>query len=157
MQPIETLLSNYGSSHQNTTNKLIHWLCVPAIMFSLLGILYAAPFPFFAQKTWYFNWAAVVLAAALVYYFRLSRPMFFGFLLIGILTLLGNHALALSVGDGRNMVNYSLSIFALAWVGQFIGHKIEGKKPSFLEDIQYLLIGPAWLMQFIFKKIGVKY
>ncbi len=157
MQPIETLLSNYGSSHQNATNKLIHWLCVPAIMFSLLGILYAAPFPFLSEKTWYFNWAAIVLSAALVYYFRLSKPMFLGFLLIGILTLLGNHALALSVGDGTNMVNYSLSIFALAWVGQFIGHKIEGKKPSFLEDIQYLLIGPAWLMQFIFKKIGIKY
>ena len=51
----------------------------------------------------------------------------------------------------------SLIIFVIAWIGQFIGHKIEGKKPSFFEDIQFLLIGPAWLLSFIYNKLGIKY
>ena len=49
----------------------------------------------------------------------------------------------------------SMLIFIFAWIGQFIGHKIEGQKPSFFEDIQFLLIGPAWLLSFIYKKLGV--
>ena len=49
----------------------------------------------------------------------------------------------------------SLSIFIIAWIGQFIGHKIEGMKPSFLKDIQFLLIGPAWLLSFIYKKLNI--
>ena len=48
-------------------------------------------------------------------------------------------------------------LFVLAWLGQFYGHKIEGKKPSFLKDIQFLMIGPAWLMSFIYQKLGVKF
>jgi uncharacterized membrane protein YGL010W len=47
--------------------------------------------------------------------------------------------------------------FVLAWIGQFIGHKIEGKKPSFFKDVAFLLIGPAWLMSFIYKKLGQRY
>jgi uncharacterized membrane protein YGL010W len=71
--------------------------------------------------------------------------------------LWGNHQLAQSLGSIQNMVFASLGIFFVAWVGQFIGHKIEGKKPSFLEDLQFLLIGPAWLLHFIFKRLGVRY
>jgi uncharacterized membrane protein YGL010W len=50
-----------------------------------------------------------------------------------------------------------LLIFILAWVGQFIGHKIEGMKPSFFQDLQFLLVGPMWLMHFVFKKLGLRY
>ena len=45
----------------------------------------------------------------------------------------------------------------LAWIGQFIGHKIEGEKPSFFEDLQFLLIGPAWLLGAIYQKLGIRY
>jgi uncharacterized membrane protein YGL010W len=51
----------------------------------------------------------------------------------------------------------SLAVFVVAWIVQFYGHKIEGKKPSFLKDVQFLMIGPAWLMHFIYKKIGIGY
>jgi len=50
-----------------------------------------------------------------------------------------------------------IAVFVLAWIGQFYGHKVEGKKPSFLKDIQFLLIGPAWLMHFIYKRLGIPY
>ncbi len=153
---IDQLLEKYGESHQNPTNKLIHWLCIPAIMFSLFGLLYAIPFP--AERSLFANWAAVLLAGALIYYLRLSLSMFLGFVVIGGLLLWGNHALYISLGsDPTALVKVSLAVFVLAWIGQFVGHKIEGKKPSFLEDLQFLLIGPAWLLHFIFKKAGIPY
>jgi uncharacterized membrane protein YGL010W len=153
---MQHLLDHYGESHQNATNKAIHWVCVPAIMFSLIGLLYSIPF--LTEKTMFLNWGAVFLAATLVYYFRLSLMMFVGFIFIAFGLLWGNHALAQSLSNtGFSLWQMSLLIFAVAWVGQFVGHKIEGKKPSFLEDLQFLLVGPAWLLHFIYKKIGVKY
>ena len=84
--------------------------------------------------------------------------MFVGFIFIALGLLWGNHSLAQSLaGSSFSLWQMSLLIFAVAWVGQFVGHKIEGKKPSFLEDLQFLLIGPAWLLHFIYKKIGVQY
>ena len=153
---IHWFLDKYGESHQNATNKLIHWVCVPAIMFSLFGLLYSIPF--FTERSLFFNWAAVLLLAALGYYLRLSLPMFLGFIVVGGAMLWGNNAIFEMTGrDAGQMALISLGIFVVAWIGQFIGHKIEGKKPSFLEDVQFLLIGPAWLLHFIYKKVGIGY
>lgn len=153
---IHWFLDKYGESHQNATNKLIHWVCVPAIMFSLFGMLYAIPF--FTERSLFFNWAAVLLLAALGYYLRLSLPMFVGLIVVGGAMLWGNNAIFELTGrNAGQMALVSLGIFVVAWIGQFIGHKIEGKKPSFLEDVQFLLIGPAWLLHFIYKKVGIGY
>jgi len=156
MKNIETLINTYGESHMNATNKLIHWVCVPAIMFSLLILLFAIPFV--TERTWYANWAMVLLILAWIYYARLSIIMFFGFVVIGMLMLLGINGLYELAGyDAGKLAVWGIIIFVIAWIGQFIGHKIEGKKPSFLQDVQYLLIGPAWLLHFIFKKVGITY
>jgi uncharacterized membrane protein YGL010W len=153
---IDWFLDKYGESHQNATNKLIHWVCVPAIMLSLFGLLYAVPFP--VERGLFTNWAAVLLAGALLYYLRLSFPMFLGFVVIGSAIIWVLNAMYQSVGeDAGQLAIISLVIFVVAWIGQFIGHKIEGKKPSFLQDIQFLLIGPAWLLHFIYKKLGIAY
>lgn len=155
---IDWYLEQYGASHQNATNKLIHWFCVPAIMFSLFGLLYAIPFPFVESKTFYANWAAVAVVLAWFYYLSLSLSMFFGFVVIGSALVLGNHFLAESLNQDAGLLAFvSLGIFVVAWIGQFIGHKIEGAKPSFLKDVQFLLIGPAWLLHFIYQKVGIRY
>ncbi len=153
---IDQLLIKYGESHQDTTNKLIHWICVPSIMFSLFGVLMSIPF--FVEKTLLFNWAAVVLLMALGYYLTLSISMFIGFIIVGGAMLYGNFAiLNLVNGSDWNLFLVSIAIFAIAWIGQFIGHGIEGKKPSFFDDVKFLLIGPAWLLHFIYKKAGIPY
>lgn len=157
MQTLHQLLETYGESHKNPTNKLIHWICVPSIMFSLAGLLMAIPNPFLTEKSLVLNWAFVFFLWAWIYYMRLSKVMFFGFLVIGLLMLWGNLEIFKAVESGKNLALISLAVFVVAWIGQFIGHKIEGKKPSFLQDLQFLLIGPAWLLHFIFKKLGVKY
>ncbi len=156
MRPIDQLLQEYGASHQDATNKFIHWICVPAIMFSLVTMLFSIPF--FTERTLFANWAFVFLVAALMYYFRLSFVMFLGFIVVGGLFLWGSSSLYVVLAeDAGKLALYAIAIFVIAWIGQFIGHKIEGKKPSFLKDLQFLLIGPAWLMHFIFQKIGVRY
>ena len=159
MRKIDVLLSEYGESHQNPTNKLIHWICVPLIFFSLMGLIASIPSgilkSILGEGSIYANWAAVMLAMALIYYITLSIPLTVGMLLFALLCLfLINEIVLMNIAP---LWVVSLSIFVAAWIGQFYGHKVEGKKPSFFKDIQFLMIGPAWLMHFIYKKIGIPY
>jgi uncharacterized membrane protein YGL010W len=160
MKTTQQWLSEYGESHRNHTNKLIHWICVPAIMFSLIGLLSSIPadglaslFP--ESMAPFVNWGTIFLIFSLFFYLRLSLMMFLGMLIIATLMVWGNYALRVS--SPLPLWLTSLIIFTVAWVGQFIGHKIEGKKPSFLKDLQFLLIGPAWLLSFVYQKLGIRY
>lgn len=156
MKKIDSLLTSYGESHQNHLNKWIHWICVPAIMFSLIGLVMRIPF--FGQESIFFNWATVLLILALLYYLKLSVSLFIGFLFISFLLLFGNVQLTHFCNQLKCNPSFCLlSIFVLAWIGQFIGHSIEGRRPSFMQDLQFLLIGPAWLLHFIYKKLGIPY
>ena len=160
MKPIQQWIDEYGESHQNSTNKAIHWVCVPLIMLSLLALLGNIPFPknniqlfSLGSEIISLNWTTVFLFFCIIFYLRLSVTLSIGMLLIAI-------GMLFSITWIRyydpEIWRLSLIIFIVAWIGQFIGHKIEGKKPSFFEDLQFLLIGPAWLLHFIYKKIGIK-
>lgn len=160
MKTIDQWLTEYGESHQNKTNKLIHWVCVPAILFTVLGLLASIPtvnlfnwVP--TQLSVVANWAGVVLVLASLFYLRLSFAMFLGMALISVAMLFGVREIE-KIPLAPLWLT-CLVIFVVAWIGQFIGHKIEGKKPSFFKDLQFLLIGPAWLLGFIYRKLGVKY
>ncbi|MEP6675499.1 MAG: Mpo1-like protein [Ferruginibacter sp.] len=152
MKSIQQWLAEYGESHQNETNKTIHWICVPTIFFSIVGLLYGIKLPFSWQGH-QLNVAMIMLALATIYYFTLSKTLWIGMLLFGTLCLFINHLVERA--GFMPLWAFSLILFALAWIGQFYGHKVEGKKPSFLKDIQFLLMGPAWLMSFIYRKLGV--
>ena len=156
MASFSALLSEYGESHQNPTNKLVHWVCVPLIMFSLLGLLWSIPVPVPIQKSspW-LNWGTLVMALALLYYVRLSGRLALGMVLVWVAMA----AMLRVVAGGAVLPLWGicLIIFALAWVGQFWGHKVEGKKPSFLKDLQFLLIGPLWLLHFVYLRLGWGY
>ena len=153
MKKINSLLDQYGESHKNTTNKLIHWICVPAIFFSIVGLVSIIPFPWDIKIYDNFNlsWALIALILVLLYYVSLSVTLSIGMLLFSI----GCLFLCSKINDFDYALLTYVGIFAISWVFQFIGHNIEGKKPSFLQDIQFLLIGPAWLMHFILKKINI--
>ncbi|UYZ65196.1 Mpo1 family 2-hydroxy fatty acid dioxygenase [Hymenobacter weizhouensis] len=154
--PVQHLLDEYGESHQNPTNKLVHWVCVPLIMFSLLGLLWSVPMPATLRSiSPWLNLATAVMVLAVVYYLRLSVRLSVGMVLVWLLM-----AAALRVveaGAALPLWAVCLLVFVLAWVGQFWGHKVEGKKPSFLKDLQFLLIGPLWLLHFIYRRLGWKY
>jgi uncharacterized membrane protein YGL010W len=152
MQTLQQWLSEYGESHKNETNKTIHWICVPSIFFSITGLLYGVRLPLDIAG-WQLNVAALGMAFVIGYYFFLSKTLWIGMLLFGGVCLLVCEWVERS-GLIR-LWAFSLLVFISAWLGQFYGHKVEGKKPSFLKDIQFLLIGPAWLMSFIYRRIGI--
>jgi uncharacterized membrane protein YGL010W len=157
MRKIDQLLSEYGESHQNPTNKLIHWICVPAIFFSIVGLVWSIPNGILLSiyDHPFTTWATITLVILLIYYITLSVSLMIGMAGFSILCLyLAN---LLSQWEIAPLWVLSIVIFITAWIVQFIGHNIEGKKPSFLKDVQFLLIGPAWLMHFIYKKIGIPY
>lgn len=158
---VDIYFDKYAESHQNHTNELIHWICVPLIVFSLVGLVWSIPFPyikFLGKYNGMFNWASFLIAFSIFYYYKLSPILSYFMLLIVmafcyIITLLEQwHA-----AGGPWLWQSCLAIFVISWVGQFIGHKIEGKKPSFLDDIKFLLIGPIWLLHFILLRLKIKY
>ncbi|PCH95114.1 MAG: hypothetical protein COB85_04900 [Bacteroidetes bacterium] len=157
MRSMQDWLDAYGESHQNPTNKAVHWICVPAIFISVVGLIWSIPFPFVKLDLigLPINWAMMALVLVFIYYISLSFRLAVGMLVWGVfcLWICGIMETAIPLPLWAT----SLIIFTVAWIGQFWGHKIEGKKPSLFEDIQFLMIGPAWLMHFIYKKLGIGY
>ena len=140
MKSVDQWFDEYGESHRDPVNKLVHWICVPLITFSVLGILWAIH-PLVA---------VVAVSLALAFYLTLSWQLA---LVMAVLSLLLLWILSVMPA----VFWPSVIIFVLAWIGQFIGHKVEGKKPSFFKDVQFLLIGPVWLMGFVFHRLGWRY
>ena len=138
---IDRLLAHYGESHQNPRNEVIHFVAIPLIMLSLLGLLYAAH-----------PWVAYAfVAASMVYYARLSVVFLVAMALVSAIGLVLVQAM------GERVLPLSAAIFVAAWIAQFIGHKIEGKKPSFFEDLQYLWVGPLFVLSKLFGKLGIRW
>ncbi|GAA4293711.1 Mpo1 family 2-hydroxy fatty acid dioxygenase [Aestuariibaculum suncheonense] len=155
MRTLDSLLAEYSESHQTTYNKRIHYVCVPAIFFSIVGLLACIPVGnLFADfnPEWlqpYLHVGTLGIFLVLLYYLKLSFRLFLVMFVFSVLILLG-----IELIDRLSLAPLWLKmllIFAIAWVFQFIGHYHEGKKPSFLKDLQFLLIGPAWTMSHLFK------
>ncbi|SHH21466.1 Mpo1 family 2-hydroxy fatty acid dioxygenase [Ferrimonas marina] len=148
---IQQWLDAYGVSHQNPTNKLIHWICVPVIMWTVLALLWPLALP--GQP--YLNGATLLMVVSLAFYFKLSPKLALG--MIGVTAV----NIALILWHQANVAHplwiTALTLFVVAWIFQFVGHKIEGAKPSFFEDVQFLLIGPIWLLSFLYRKWGIDY
>lgn len=148
MKPLEQWLSEYSESHQNKTNILIHWICVPLIFWSIYLMLFSIPFPIPSERTMYFNMGSIVYFFVLIFWFRLNVKVGFFFLALGFMMALVTIIIwtVVFMQLDKALFRGALIQFVLAWIGQFIGHKIEGKKPSFFKDLQFLLIGPVWLV-----------
>jgi uncharacterized membrane protein YGL010W len=141
MRNVDLLFEQYGETHRNPVNKAIHWVCVPLITWSVLAVLWvASPVA-----------ACVFIALTLVYYVRMSMPIAVGMLLMSSLMI------AVLPLLGANTLWAAIAVFVAAWIGQFVGHAIEGRKPKFLQDLQFLLVGPAWLLGALYRGIGIRY
>ncbi len=151
MKTMQQWFSDYAVSHQNKTNKNIHYVCVPVIFFSIIGIIMCIPSQFLEQITGihnpiFVNWTVILLIPILIFYIRLSLKVFIQMFLFSTLCILGNYYLS----ENINLLLFSIILFIITWIGQFYGHHLEGKKPSFIKDLQFLLIGPAWVFNKIF-------
>ena len=152
---IHEWLEAYGESHQNKTNKLIHWICVPGIFLTIAGLLWAIPVPGSMAEVPYLNWGTLTLVPIILFYLRLSAKLAAG------MTLFSAACVALVAWYAEQgpfgLAVTCLFFFVAFWILQFAGHKIEGKKPSFMEDLQFLLIGPAWVIGFTYRKLGIQF
>ncbi len=157
MRKIDLLFAEYAESHRNSTNKLIHWICVPLIFWTILGFISIIPsksigFRYIGEIS-YVSFAAIALVT--VFYTRLS--FLIGFIMFFVMILMESFAYGINIRfEEKSWIVY-LAVFVITWIFQFVGHKIEGKKPSFLKDLQFLLVGPIWLLSFILKKLGIRY
>jgi uncharacterized membrane protein YGL010W len=148
MRTVRDWLGEYSSSHVNRVNQRFHFVCVPLIAFSVVCALKAVP----AGDVW-LNPASVVIVAALAYYTKLSWRLAIGLLVV--LGLFYAGALAIEAAAGGKLIWFALGIFVAGWIGQFIGHHIEGTRPSFFKDLQFLLIGPLWELAHLYRKLGI--
>jgi uncharacterized membrane protein YGL010W len=157
MRKIDLLFAEYSESHRNATNKFIHWICVPLIFWTILGFISYIPTPNIYLKYFGFLSVASFIAIILVtvFYFRLSWRI--AIIMVFVMLLMEHFVSLANVTFGKKSWIFFLAVFVITWILQFVGHKIEGKKPSFLKDLQFLLIGPIWLLSFILKKLGIKY
>jgi uncharacterized membrane protein YGL010W len=155
MRSVADWLGEYGQSHANPTNKLLHWICVPLIVLAVIGFLWSIPVPSaFATVSPWLNWATLIALLCVVYYAVLSPSLAVG-ITLAFLVLFG-------IVDTLAALPWplwatSLAIFVGAWIGQFVGHAVEGKRPSFFKDVQFLLIGPLWLVAALYRRLGVAY
>lgn len=149
---LDRWLANYSEDHRNATNIAIHWICVPLILWAVIALLWAVPVPAVLGRAGL--WAGVAMFLALTFYLRLSRPLGLAMLMaFGVLGLI-TEALYRALG-ALPLMWLALAVFVVAWIAHFVGHKIEGREPSFLTDLTYLLIGPAWLVAKIMRRLGI--
>ncbi len=155
MRPLSQWLDEYGESHQNPANKTIHWICVPLIMLGIIGLLWEIPVPAtLSGVSPYLNWAVILLIPAIIYWFAQSVTLGIGIAIVWLgIFVITNWLDSLA----PPLWLTSIAIFVGAWIGQFIGHVIEGKRPSFFKDMQFLLIGPLWLLAALYRRLGIPY
>lgn len=151
---VDRWLGNYSEDHRNPTNITIHWICVPAILWAVVALLWIVPVPAMIGRAGL--WAAAAMVLAFAFYLRLSRPLAFAMLAAFVVLGLITELLYRSLGPWQ-LKWLAVGVFVVAWIGQFIGHKIEGRKPSFLTDLAYLLIGPAWIVAKLMRRVGISY
>lgn len=155
MSKIDRLFSEYSQSHQNQTNQRIHWIFVPLIFLSVIGILWDVKLPIELDFMGGEPLNVSMIAALLVftYYLSLSFTISIGMLVV---TSIGMIACYFYNGPISIWI-ISLGIFVVSWIMQFVGHKVEGKKPSFLKDLEFFLVGPMWVLAKLYNKLGIKY
>jgi uncharacterized membrane protein YGL010W len=155
MRSAEQWLTEYAVSHRNPTNKWLHWFCVPIIVWCALGLAWTTPFPDGLRVPPPAHWAGVTALTVLVYYAFLSPRLALGMLPVLILMLWSIDVVDRNVPVPLWII--CIVLFTLAWLGQFIGHAIEGRRPSFFKDLQFLPIGPLWLLADVYRRAGIRH
>lgn len=143
MRTLNAWMRDYAVSHTHPTNKIIHYYCVPLIMLSLFGLLSFVSLPFIGDIHYLFNASSLLALFILGFYFCISKRLFI--IMLPIFSLFQVLIYTLLYYFYAYVFNFFLLLFIVSWILQLIGHKIEGKKPSFIDDLLFLFIGPIWV------------
>lgn len=154
MRSVNEWFGNYSRDHQHPVNRLIHWVCVPLILWAAIAALWTVPVPPALGRPGF--WAGMAMVGAMAFYLRLSKRLGFAMLLLFVVLGVITELLFRGLGP-QSLLWLAGGVFVLAWIGQFIGHLIEGARPSFFTDLAYLLIGPAWLTGKVMRRLHISY
>ena len=154
MRTVHEWFGNYSQDHRHPTNRLIHWICVPLILWAVIAAIWVIPVPESIGRPGF--WAGMAMVAAFAFYWKMSKPI--GLAMLAVFVVLGllTEWLYRTLGP-IDLLWLAGGVFVLAWIGQFIGHVIEGARPSFVTDLAYLLIGPAWLAGKAMRRFNIGY
>ncbi len=137
MATTDALYAEYEAFHANVTNKLCHFIGIPLIVATLIGLLLR--WDFFTVGRFGVSAGYLVLAGATLFYLiiapSLALPM------LAVAAFLGTLGRVLPLW-------WAVGLFVLGWVFQFVGHLgYEKKSPAFLKNAGHLLIGPLWVLE----------
>lgn len=146
-------LDGYSRDHQHPIHQLLQWVCVPLLAWSALAMMWAIPVP----QAWFRpgSWAVLAIVLAFTWYWKYSRRLATALLVVLVIFALSCDWL-FQQSDPARLLQLGVAVFMTAVIGQFIGYLIEGRRPSFLSDPTYLLIGPAWLMDKLLRRLGFR-
>ena len=151
---IDRWFAHYSDDHRNVANQRIHVIAVPAILWSVVALLWCIPVPgtMFQPGLW----SALAMFFAWAFYFHNSHRLGYGMLVVFVVLAWTTRWLYDALGTTQ-LLYLAIGVFVIAWIAQFVGHKLEGRKPSFFTDLTYLLIGPAWVLSKLYRKFGWTY
>lgn len=155
MADVNGLLAAYGDDHRDPRNRRLHSLCVPLIVLSLVALLWALPRPaaLAAAGDW-LNWGTLALGLLTAGYLVVAPRLGLGALLVSPLLALATAGLDRLPWP---LWLVALGLFLLGWAGQFLGHHYEGRRPSFLRDLRFLLVGPLWVLAGLYRTLGIRH
>ncbi len=144
MQSLNGWLQDYERSHRHPVNRTLNWICLPQTAFAIWLGLKCVPL-----GNEIINVATLAGLGAWLLYLRLSPPLALG--MIVVLPALYAGVVAVETISGRYAPWLALAIFVEAWISQLIGRDVEGTRPTLIEDLRFLLVGPLWLLADVYR------
>ncbi|HIP22276.1 MAG TPA: hypothetical protein EYG79_01575 [Rhodobacteraceae bacterium] len=137
----------------NLINKLGIWVFGPIAVWLVIVFLMAIPFPFYVDKPSLLNWASLALGASLIYYLALGPRLGSVVILYWLVCIW----IIFFYGAFWPRWQFYSAMVVTAWIGQFWRQKVEGNNLGIFKDAKFLLIGPTWLIGFLYKRLGNTY
>jgi uncharacterized membrane protein YGL010W len=155
MTEMDSWLRRYEETHRDLTNPVFYWAAVPMVVLGTVGLLWALPIPDeFFEISPLLNWGTAFLMASAVYYFIISVSLAIGMLpfVIGVAGI--NMWL---VGSNLPLPHVSLGLLLTGIIGLWLGHRNENGLRAVLQDLQFMMIGPAWLLSVLYRRLGIPF
>ena len=125
------------------------------VVVGTVGVFWNMPIPdAFFEISPLLNWGTAFLMSAAVYYFIISVSLAIGMLPF-VLGVAGIHTW-LEQSD-FSPLRVSLGLLAAGIIGLFMGHRNKSSLRPVLQDIQLMMIGPAWLLSVLYRRIGIPF
>jgi hypothetical protein len=139
---LDDLVQRYASEQQAGDQTALHWICIAAVIFSILGMFFVINF----------GLSLIAIAVAIVYYARfgerIAAPL--GALLLGML------AIWMMLMPAHHLVASSLCIFLAALTAEFSGQIRAGQAKPLSRYKQYLLAGPVYGLVMFREKLALR-